>query len=50
MIIFYNKEADKKQVQSSSDAVNVHIKRIAAERKISIPELYIMLGEIGSIS
>lgn len=50
MIIFYNKETSKKQVQSSSDTVDVHTKEIAAERNIDIPELYSMLGGIYPIS
>lgn len=50
MIIFYNREAGKKQFQSSSDAMDVHIKKPAAERKIGIPGLYSMLGEICPIS
>lgn len=49
-IIFYNKETGKKQVQSSSDTVNVHTKKIAAERNIDIPELYSMLRGIYPIS
>lgn len=39
MIMFHNKGAGKKQVQSPSDAVDVHIKKKnAAERKIGISE------------